>query len=494
VLASSKVPARTRCAAGATKSSGSSECATSPSWHRQRVVGANKRGPPGYLYCGSGCRFAELLNQDVIFVADTHAHIALWRSVRALPEFWRLLELRTVSQFGDGLFQAALAGALLFDPDRPAEPWEVAGSFAALFLPYSVLGPFAGALLDRWDRRLVLITANLGRLLLVLGVAALLAAGTRNLPILFSALIVNGFTRFVSSGLSAALPDVVPREQVVTMNAVATATGAAAAFFGAIFMLVPRWLFGAGDTGAAATIFLVTVPVALALLLSVRFPPHILGPHESKRAIHGSVVYAVATGWLHGARTVLAVPSVAATLSGLAAHRMVLGINTLLVLVIVRHTDTKQVAGFGTSVMFLAAMGLGSFLATALTPGLVRRWGRYAAPNGALAFAALVQLCGSGLQLPVMVLCGFLLGAAGQVVKLCADTAMQIDVDDALRGHVFTVQDALFWMAFIVAITLAATVIPADGHEPALALAGSVVYLAGLAAHASIGRRARQPG
>ena len=71
-----------------------------------------------------------------------------------------------------------------------------------------------------------------------------------------------------------------------------------------------------------------------------------------------------------------------------------------------------------------------------------------------------------------MVLCGFLLGAAGQVVKLCADTAMQIDVDDALRGHVFTVQDALFWISFIVAMTLAATVIPADGHEPALVIAG----------------------
>ena len=71
-----------------------------------------------------------------------------------------------------------------------------------------------------------------------------------------------------------------------------------------------------------------------------------------------------------------------------------------------------------------------------------------------------------------MVLCGFLLGAAGQVVKLCADTAMQIDVDDALRGHVFTVQDSLFWMSFIVAIALAATVIPADGYQPALALAG----------------------
>jgi hypothetical protein len=430
----------------------------------------------------------------VIFVADTRAHIAVWRSARGLPEFWRLLELRTVSQFGDGLFQAGLAGAILFNPERAAEPWAIAGAFAVLFLPYSLLGPFAGALLDRWDRRLVLIGANLGRLLLVLGVAALLAAGTSDLPILFGALIVNGFTRFVSSGLSAALPDVVPRDRVVTMNAVAVATGAAAAFLGANFMLLPRWLFGADDTGAAAIIFIVTVPVAVALLLSVRFHPHVLGPHESKRAIHGSVAYAVATGWLHGARTVLAVPTVAATLSGLAAHRMVLGINTLLVLVMVRHTDTQDVAGLGTAVLFVAATGIGSFLATAVTPSLVRRWGRYAAPNGALAFAAIVQLCGSGLQLPVMVVCGFLLGAAGQVVKLSADTAMQIDVDDALRGHVFTVQDSLFWMSFIIAIAVAATVIPADGYEPALALAGVAVYLAGLALHASVGRRAQTPG
>jgi len=339
-----------------------------------------------------------------------------------------------------------------------------------------------------------LIGANIGRLVLVLGIAALLAVGADDPLILFGALIVNGFTRFVSSGLSAALPDVVRREQVVTMNSVATATGAAAAFLGAAFMLLPRSLFGADDTGAAAIILIVMAPVGLALLLSVRFPPHILGPHESKRSIHGSVLYAVATGWLHGARTVLAVPTVKATLSGLAAHRMVLGINTLLVLVMVRHTDTKEVAGFGTSVMFLAAVGLGSFLATALTPTLVRRWGRYAAPNGALAFAAFVQLCGSGLQLPVMVLCGFLLGAAGQVVKLCADTAMQIDVDDALRGHVFAVQDSLFWMGFIVATTLAATVIPADGYEPGLALAGVVVYLVGLAVHATVGRRASTSG
>ena len=210
-------------------------------------------------------------------MVDARAPMALWRSVRSLPEFWRLLELRAVSQFGDGLFQAGLAGGLLFNPERAAGPWEIVGAFAVLFLPYSLLGPFAGALLDRWDRRLVLIGANLGRLVLVLGVAGLLAVGAPDLPILLGALIVNGFTRFVSSGLSAALPDVVPRAQVVTMNAVAVATGGAAASLGASFMLLTRWLFGADDTGAAAVILIVAVPVSLALRLSVRFHPHILG-------------------------------------------------------------------------------------------------------------------------------------------------------------------------------------------------------------------------
>lgn len=425
---------------------------------------------------------------------DDRAARTLWHSVRALPEFRRLLELRAVSQFGDGLFQAGIAGAILFNPEREAEPWAIAAAFAVLFLPYSLLGPFAGALLDRWDRRLVLIGANLGRLMVLLGVGTLLATGRSDIPILLSALLANGFTRFVSSGLSAALPHVVPRGQVIAMNSVATATSSVAAFAGAIFMLLPRWWFGAGDSGASIIIYLVAVPVGAALWLSLRFPPRLLGPDDSLRAVHGSVLYAVATGWLHGLRTVVAVPSVAATLSGLAAHRMVFGINTLLVLVMVRHTDATTVAGFGTTVLFVTAGGAGQFLATILTPALVRKWGRYATPNGALAFAAGVQLGGATLQLPVMIGCGFLLGASGQVVKLCADTAMQIDVDDALRGHLFAVQDSLFWVAFILAITGAAFVIPPDGHSAGLALAGVGLYLSGLAVHAFTGRVVRPRG
>ncbi len=397
--------------------------------------------------------------------------------------------MRIASQFGDGLFQAGLAGALLFNPDRAADPMAIARAFAVLFLPYSLLGPFAGALMDRWDRRLVIVGANIGRLILIAGIGTILAFEAGDLLLLFVALLANGLARFVASGLSASLPHVVPREQVVTMNSVATASGAVAAFVGANFMLLPRWLAGGGDHGAAAVIFTAMIPVAISLLLALRFAPRVLGPDDTKRAIHGSAVYAVITGWMHGVRTVVQLPTVAAALSGLAAHRMVVGVNSLLILLLVHHMRDVDVEGLGTALLFFAATGLGAFLANVLTPGLIRRWGRYATTNGALAAAAVTQLAGAGLLLPVMVVCGFLLGVAGQVVKLCTDSAMQIDVDDALRGHVFAVQDALFWVSYIVSVTVAAALIPDDGRAPVFVLVGSLIYLLGLCVHSIVGRR-----
>jgi len=422
-------------------------------------------------------------------VTQPSAAVAVWRSVHGLPDFWRLLELRMASQFGDGLFQAGLAGALLFNPERASRPMAIAGAFAVLFLPYSLLGPFAGALMDRWDRRLVLIAANVGRVVAVAIVGICLAIGAGDFAVLCGALVVNGLSRFVASGLSAALPHVVPTDEVVAMNSIASATGAVAAFVGANFMLVPRAFVGSGNRGAASIILLVTFPLLIALLLSLRFAAHVLGPDDTRRAIHGSAVYAVITGWLHGLRTVLDRPTVAATLSGLGAHRMVFGINSLLVLLLVRSGDAAAVSALRSAMLFVAAAGVGSFLANLVTPLAVRRWGRYATVNGALAAAAAIEVAGFSLRLWVLVTCGFLLGGIGQVVKLCADTAIQIDVDDALRGHVFAVQDSLFWVAFIGAITAAATVISPDGHSPALVVAGGVVYLCGLAVHGVVGRR-----
>ena len=93
-----------------------------------------------------------------------------WRrtayTLRRSPGLARLATVRFASQLGDGMFQTALGGAILFNPERATDPVTIAAGFAVLLLPYSVIGPYAGALLDRWDRRAVLLWANVLRGLL----------------------------------------------------------------------------------------------------------------------------------------------------------------------------------------------------------------------------------------------------------------------------------------------------------------------------------------
>jgi hypothetical protein len=136
--------------------------------------------------------------------------------------FRRLFAVRVACQFGDGVFQASLAGAVLFDPERQGSAADVAAAFAVLLLPYSLIGPFAGVLLDRWWRQRVLVFANATRAVLVLGVAAELVVGVSGAAFYASGLVIISITRFVLAALSAALPKVVPETELVTANAISS--------------------------------------------------------------------------------------------------------------------------------------------------------------------------------------------------------------------------------------------------------------------------------
>ena len=128
--------------------------------------------------------------------------------------------------FGDGAFQGALAVLVLFSPERKSDPAEIAAGFIVLLLPYSIIGPFAGALLDRWSRRRVIVWANLVRCAAGRGRSAMqIAAGLPD-PVLFiTALLIIGVGRFVGSGLSASMPHTVAKDSLVGANALATTVG-----------------------------------------------------------------------------------------------------------------------------------------------------------------------------------------------------------------------------------------------------------------------------
>ena len=68
-------------------------------------------------------------------------------------QLFPLLRLRWTGQATDGLFQSALASFVLFSPERQANAMAAATAFAVVLLPYSIVGPFVGTVLDRTSRQ-----------------------------------------------------------------------------------------------------------------------------------------------------------------------------------------------------------------------------------------------------------------------------------------------------------------------------------------------------
>ncbi|MFC3963751.1 hypothetical protein [Nocardia jiangsuensis] len=472
------------------------------------------------------------------------------RGVRAHPAALRLSLVRFAAQFGDGVFQAALSGAILFNPERETDPAAIAAGFAVLLLPYSLIGPYAGALLDRWDRRRVLFGASLLRLLLVVAVSLSLLGGASSELLLIGALAVVGISRFVSAGVSAALPLVLPARLLVPMNSVLATVASGCAAGGAAVAVGVIGAFGAGDSASAIAVAVAGSGPLLGALLVAGFPPGRLGPgaefgpaselglgaqpgagsgttvdacldrgadldraagpgrgadDRRGRAARADLL-AVAAGLRTGAIAVWRSPEVTIAMFGIGAHRVVFGVNTLVMVLVLRRPDSGE-AGVGSGLLgFGVAIGVtaaGMLLAAVLTPLLIPRLGRPRTVLAGLVLATVVQLtlvtpiavaaAGPAAQrAQYLLLAGaFLLGLAGQTIKLTGDATMQLDIDDTHRGQVFALQDTVFNITFVLALAATAAVVPADGRSLPVVLAGAGCYLAGIAAVLLTGRRAR---
>ena len=86
----------------------------------------------------------------------------------------RLLRVRWTGQLTDGIFQSALASFVLFSPERQASAVNAAVAFAVVLLPYSVVGPFVGTILDRFSRQRAIFFANLTRSITLVVIAFLM--------------------------------------------------------------------------------------------------------------------------------------------------------------------------------------------------------------------------------------------------------------------------------------------------------------------------------
>ncbi|NEK84923.1 MFS transporter [Blastococcus saxobsidens] len=415
------------------------------------------------------------------------------RGLLARRDFRRLLGTRLLSQFGDGVFQAALAGTVLFNPQRAADPVDVAAGFAVLLLPYSLVGPFAGVWLDRWSRRQVLLRANVVRAGLVAVVAGLILAGVQGPGFYAAGLAVFSVNRFVLAALSAGLPHTTDEPSLVSANAVSTTSGAVATVIGGSVALALLPLTGSGDAGYSAVALSAALPYLAAAGVVAGFTRTHLGPdHMSRSAVLSA--RQVLAGMVSGARHAWRDRAAAAALTAISLHRFWYGLLTLMALLLYRNTFTEGTAWFPGGLVGLgevvAAGAVGTLVAAALTPAAVSRIGKERWIAGLLVGGGLAQL-GLGLlvQPPAAVAAGFLLGLMGQGVKICVDSTLQECIDDDHRGRVFSVYDTLFNVGYVAALMVAAVLLPASGvSRPTLAVVG-VGYLLTAALYVRMSRR-----
>ncbi|MBY6368393.1 MFS transporter [Rhodococcoides corynebacterioides] len=412
------------------------------------------------------------------------------RVVARAPDARRLALVRLATQFGDGMVQAALGGVVLFDPARAADPLTIAAGFAVLLLPYSLVGPVAGVALDRLDRRAVLIGAGLAKTALIVLATVLLLVDASTAAVLVTALVLVGISRFVLAGMSAALPRVVATDALVPTNSALVTLGAVTAATGAAVATTVLALAGPTGVPAAVATAVSALGAVVAALLARRFPAGRLGPagdRTAERHESGGIV-GVGRGVATGLRTVAATPTVRSALLGVGAHRIVFGIDTVVTILVLRDAATTEratvlpvgIAGFGLAV---TATATGLFVAALTTPILRPRLGARRLTASALVLAAVVQgTLVITLEPDLLVVGAFVLGVAGQTVKLSADAALQTDVDDRRRGRVFALQDTVFNAAFVAAVAAVAVafgpVSTASGIVELVAVGvGAAIYL-----------------
>ena len=398
--------------------------------------------------------------------------------------FRRLLGVRVISQFGDGLFQSALAGSLLFNPEKAPDGLRMATAFAVLLLPYSLVGPFVGVFLDRWSRRNVIYTANLVRAVIAVPMTLLTWYGQEGTAVYaLGALLIIGINRFVLAGLSASQPHVVREERLVTANALATTLGTVHYTIGlGVAGLTLSTVLGKTNHGYAVLAAVGALGyLGSALVAYVSFGRQDLGPEDLPTDPLRHALAAVARGMVAGLRHLADRPVAAYPMAAQGAFRVLYGVLVLATLLLYRryfypHNDGAALAGLTQVVI---AGGIGSLLAAFLTPPATRWLGGWRWINALLGVVGVLVFALGLPFLPVLfVVATFFLSVAAQGIKIVVDTAIQQECHDDFRGRVFSVNDTTYNSCFVVGLFGSALLVPDNGHSVAAILVVATGFLA----------------
>ena len=359
---------------------------------------------------------------------------------------------QVVSQLGDW-FNSVAVYALLLDLTHSATA--VAIMMVVQLLPSAVIGPFAGVLVDRFDRRRVMIAADLLRGVLIVGL--LLATSVDRVWLIY---LVIGLavvaTSFFEPARAAMLPAVVSRRELLTANALSAATWATMLAVGAALGGVVTAVLGRNAA------FLVN---SASFFASALFIWRIVSPPSEPVAAEGS---ALAPGLVNGLRYLRANPAVVALVSVKGVWAIAGGILLLLTVFGERVFRTAGSTAAGIGILYAArgvGAGAGALIARAafgndpdrLRRGLGPAYLLVGLSYGGLAAAPDIWTASAAVVVAHL---------AGSMLWVGSNVLLQLNVPDRMRGRVFAIDFALLTLVSAAASYATAFALDTFGVGP----------------------------
>lgn len=386
------------------------------------------------------------------------------RAVFGLAGFRRFFAARTISRWGDTFNAVAL---VIIVYRLTGSGLDVSATVAFEVAPILALGLFAGTVVDRLPRRMVMIGADLGRA----AIASVLVVFPHQLAVVFAvAFGLSCLSVFFNPAANAAVPTLVGEDELIGANsalwsaavisqvALAPAAGALVAVAGAR----PAFALDAGS-------FLVSAGLLAGLALPDRpatpGSPQLAQIAEGLRAVRASRL-------LVG----LAVIQALAALSAGAS-------SALLVVLAERHLHV----GAGRFGLLLAAIGMGAGVGPLILHhlvGEVRRRRFLLGPYLLRGVVDLVLAASSSFGVAIGALAAY--GVGTSTGNVAYTTVLHRNVPDRLRGRIFSFFDVVWHSARLLSIGAGGALADAVGIRVLYVATGALLLVAGMAGFALI--------
>ncbi|MEO8606527.1 MAG: MFS transporter [Chloroflexota bacterium] len=395
------------------------------------------------------------------------------RLLRQNKDFSRLWLAQVISLLGDWFNTVALSA--LVSEYTNGSGLAISGLLIARFLPPLIVSPFAGVLIDKFNRKKLLIFSDVMRAIIVLFL--LFASGRDHLWLIYL-MTVFQFTlsAVFEPGRSAIMPSLVKSDDLLRANTLSNVTWSAMLAVGAIVGGVVAAVFG---TAIALVIDSISFALSAFLISQIRTSQQ---PQPEKTYTSDSP--APRGGFRDGLRYVMHNPSVAAILF----IKLGLSIGSVDALMISYATSLFVVGenGTGSLGILYSAFGLGAIIG----PFILNRFN-----NGSTRAMQRLMIISFGWVTLGWLLFGFaptlLIASVALMVRAMggsatwtySSTILQASVPNEYLGRVFSLDWAGFYLAITISTFITGVLIDnlGSGHVRDIAVGTGLLSLIPLA-------------